>query len=104
MKLLCGEQRESRPGGTQIETGLRAEDRSCACASAIGAGLAFLKHEPEQIVILSHAEILSWRTHSRNRISCCYEFVMRRACCLERFRIEVVVRTQVAKYFWLEGV
>src|SRR6266496_4075329 len=55
MKLLCGEQRESRPGGTQIETGLRAENRSGARASAIGARLAFLKHEPEQIMVLTHA-------------------------------------------------
>src|SRR5438034_9333879 len=54
MKLLGGEQRESRPGGTQIETGLRAEDRSCSRASAIGARLTFLEHEPEKIVILTH--------------------------------------------------
>jgi len=51
-------------------------------------------------VILSHAEILSWRTHSRNRISCCDEFVMRGAYSLERFRIDVVVRTQFAKCGW----
>jgi len=67
MKLLCGEQRESRPGGTQIETGLRAEDRSCACASAIGARLAFLKHEPEQIVILAHERNYRLRRYCENK-------------------------------------
>ncbi len=55
MKFLRGEQRESRPGRTQIETGLRAEDRSCSRASAIGAPLTFLKHQPEKIMILAHA-------------------------------------------------
>ena len=63
MQLFGGQQRESRPGGTQIETGLRAEDRSCPRTCAIRPWLAFLEHESEQIVILSHAEILSWRAH-----------------------------------------
>ena len=55
MKLLRGEQWESWPDGTQIETGLRAEDRSCSRASAIGARLTFIKHQPEEIMILVHA-------------------------------------------------
>ena len=59
MKLLRSEQRESRPGGTQIETGLRAEDRSCARARAVVARLTMLEHEPEKIVILTHAETVN---------------------------------------------
>jgi len=30
--------------------------------------MTVLKHEPEQIVILSHAEILSWRIAFANQI------------------------------------
>jgi hypothetical protein len=36
-------------------------------------------------VILSHAEILSRCAHSRNRISCCYEFVTARGVMLGEF-------------------
>src|SRR5881398_758768 len=68
MKPFRREQRESRPGGTQIETGLRAEDRSCSRACAVRSWLTFLEYEPEQIVVLSHAKILSCRALSRNRI------------------------------------
>src|SRR5947209_15851803 len=68
MKPFRREQRESRPGGTQIETGLRTEDRSCSRACAVRSWLTFLDYEPEQIVVLSHAKILSCRALSRNRI------------------------------------
>jgi len=34
-----------------------------------------VEHEPEQIVVLSHGEILSPRAHSRNRISLSPQFL-----------------------------
>src|SRR2546429_1815018 len=68
MKPFRREQRESRPGGTQPKGGLRAEDRSCSRACAVRSWLTFLEYEPEQIVVLSHAKILSGRAISRSRI------------------------------------
>src|SRR5207244_10888073 len=68
MKPFRREQRDSRPGGTQIETGLRAEDRSCSRACAVRSWLTFLEYEPEQSVVQSHAKSLSCCALSRNRI------------------------------------
>src|ERR1022692_1754182 len=59
MKFLRREQRESRPGGTQIETRLRAEDRQCACAGAIAARLAVFENKAKEVVILPHARPLA---------------------------------------------
>src|SRR5207245_173806 len=59
MQFFRREQRESRPGGTQIETGLRAKDGQCSGACAVIAWPTVLENESEQIMILSHAEILS---------------------------------------------
>src|SRR5207244_455767 len=58
MKLFRGEQRESRTVGPQIEPRLRAEDRQCAGAGAIGPRLTFLQNQPEKIVILPHGKTL----------------------------------------------
>jgi hypothetical protein len=49
------QQREPRPVIAQIESRLRTKYRKRSCACAIGAVTTVLKHEPEQIVILSHA-------------------------------------------------
>jgi len=43
----------------QIKPGLRAEDRQCARAGAIGARLTFVEHEPKKIVILAHEKWLT---------------------------------------------
>src|SRR6266446_10352852 len=56
MEFLCREQRESRPGGTQIEPRLRAEDRQRASAGPIRFRLATVENESKKIVIVPHAK------------------------------------------------
>jgi hypothetical protein len=55
VQLFRCEQREARPVGAQIKSCLCAKHRQRSCACAIGAVTTVLKHEPEKIVILSHA-------------------------------------------------
>jgi hypothetical protein len=50
------QERKACAVGTQIKPRLRAEDRQCAGAGAIGARLTFLEHELEKVVILLHAK------------------------------------------------
>ena len=55
MQLFRGEQRKSGTGRSQIETGLRTENRERPRAGAIHARLSLFEHKPKQIVILAHA-------------------------------------------------